>query len=198
MIEIFNYCGIVAFAISGALTGIKNKMDWFGVMVLGITCAFGGGLFRDILLHKEIPWMFENWTYLVVALITSLLCLIPKFNKRFDKLNKALLIMDTIGISVFSVVGAKAVIDYGNTLYTIFVGTITAVGGGIICDLFADQKPRIFVSDFYASSCILGIFAMIIFWQVNQQYAVIVGAAVVIATRALAIQKNWGKNPKNK
>ena len=191
MIELFNYCGIIAFAISGALTGIKNKMDWFGVTVMGITCAFGGGLFRDILLKKDIPWMFENWTYLVVGIIVSILCLVPKFNKKFDGLNKVLMLMDTIGLSLFSVVGARAVIEMNNVFYTIFVGTITAVGGGVICDLFADQMPRIFIGDFYASSCIIGIIVMIFLWDINEQYSMVIAAIIILLIRIIAIKRKW-------
>lgn len=191
MIEIFDYIGIIAFAISGALTGIRKNMDWFGVVVLGLTCALGGGLTRDLFLQRQIPLCFENWMYIVVAIIASIFTLIPSFNKHFQGVNKWLILMDTIGISVFSMVGAKEVIVYDNVFYTIFIGTVTATGGGILCDLFANQKPRIFVGEFYACSCIIGIIVMYVVYQFNTEVSMLVGSFSIIVIRYLAVKYNW-------
>lgn len=187
----FDYIGIIAFAISGALTGIRKNMDWFGVVVLGLTCALGGGLTRDLFLHKEIPSCFESWTYIVVAILASIATLFPKFNKRFEGVNKTLIFMDTVGLSVFTMVGAKSVIGYENLFYTVFIGTITATGGGILCDLFADQKPRIFVGEFYACSCIVGIIVMYYLYPYNNNLSIFLGAFTVFFIRYLAVKYNW-------
>lgn len=76
LLTILEYVGTIAFAISGALLAIENKMDILGVMILGCTTAVGGGLFRDILIGRPMPLMFENPTYVIVACLTTLVVFI--------------------------------------------------------------------------------------------------------------------------
>ena len=194
MITIFKCLGVIAFSVSGALTAIKRKLDWFGIIVLGLTCAFGGGLIRDCFLNKEIPSVFEEWTYLLISLFVTVMIQIPSFKKRIDSLNYVLVVMDTIGLGLFSVIGARTVIAYGNIFYTVFIGTLTAVGGGVIADIFANQKPRIFVSDIYASSCVIGIIVMSLLWKISNDMATLIGAIIIIVIRFIAVKYGLGSN----
>ena len=103
--------GTIAFAVSGAMTALRKNMDIFGVSVLGVTTAVGGGMVRDLILGSVPPAMFRSPVYAGVAVITSIFvfCMaaigkLKEENRHFDLM---LFWMDTLGLGVFSVLGAQ-------------------------------------------------------------------------------------------
>jgi uncharacterized membrane protein YeiH len=165
----FEIVGVVAFAISGALVGIKKKMDILGISILGLLVACGGGVIRDLVLGITPPMTFRNPIYATIAILTSIVVFIYMENapkKRSRKMqDRIMLIMDAIGLGIFTVMGI-------NTAYTqeqdyswfllIFVGVITGVGGGILRDIMAGDRPYVFVKHFYASASIIGAIVYVI------------------------------------
>ena len=147
--------GTVAFAISGACVAIEKKMDIFGVAILGLTTAVGGGIVRDVLLGVIPPAAFQHPVYSLLALLTSVIVFLPKVRGLAGKeKNLLLFLIDTIGLAIFTVVGVQAGMQYDNRYLAIFVGVITGVGGGVMRDVFAGNRPYIFIKHFY-STCIL-------------------------------------------
>lgn len=69
--------GTVAFAVSGAVLGIEKHMDIFGVGLLGITTAVGGGILRDLVVGLTPPRAFQDPIYLLVALGVSVVLFFP-------------------------------------------------------------------------------------------------------------------------
>lgn len=164
-IIIIELIGIIAFAISGAVVAIKKKFDLFGIIVLGVITAVGGGAIRDIILGIIPPTMFKNSLYVLVAFVTSCLSFIGaalaavkfKKNKKFfiDIVN----FFDAIGLGVFAVTGTNTAIVSGfsnNPFLAIFVGVITGIGGGMLRDIFAGKVPFVLYKDIYASAAIVG------------------------------------------
>ena len=164
--------GTVAFAVSGAMIAMHKKMDIFGVVILGLTTAVGGGVIRDIILGITPPATFVNPVYALVAVGTSLIVFLPFVQKLIVHERKIyeilLLFTDSIGLGVFSVMGVKTAYsqssEYGLFLL-IFVGVITGVGGGILRDLFAGNTPFIFVKHFYACASLIGTIACAVLWK---------------------------------
>ncbi len=155
--------GTAAFAISGVLVAKKQKLDLFGAIVLGLTTAVGGGAIRDILLGYTPPIMFRDPIYAAVAAVTSLLAFaLEKHSRVLEDSRKLSIILntaDTIGLGVFAASGINMVISSrygGNAFLAIFVGTITAVGGGILRDVLAGQIPMVLRKRIYAVAAILG------------------------------------------
>ena len=115
--EILEIVGTIAFAFSGALVGVKKKHDLFGVMVLGIVTALGGGTIRDVLIGNIPPMMFRNYRYAVIAAVVSLLTFIIAYNLRKDLgkytafLNSLLNVMDALGLGAFTIGGMNAAIS---------------------------------------------------------------------------------------
>ena len=72
----FELIGAVAFAISGAALAVKKHMDLFGVAVMGMTTAVGGGILRDMLLGLTPPAALKDPLQALVAIATSLLLFI--------------------------------------------------------------------------------------------------------------------------
>lgn len=199
LLLVLEIIGTVAFAASGAMVAIKKGMDVFGVIVLGLTTAVGGGAIRDIILGQTPPAMFLNPIYALIATGVSIILFLPFIQKYLKKSHKVydllMIIADAIGLGVFSVVGVSVAISVDitdNLFLTVFVGVITGVGGGVIRDLFAGQTPFIFVKYFYASASIIGTLASALLVEpLGASYALIIGAVLIICLRLLAAYFHW-------
>lgn len=195
----FELLGTAAFAVSGALTAVNKKMDVLGVMILGLTTATGGGIIRDIVLGYTPPAAFRNPIYSLVALLTSLIIFLPPVRRSIGRhetaFNNVLEVVDAIGLGVFTVIGIQAAHAetnaHGVYLY-LFVGVVTGVGGGVLRDIFAGEKPSIFVEHIYATASILGAAVCVILWEpAGRAAAMLAGLAVVVVLRVLAAFNKW-------
>lgn len=196
---LFEIIGTIAFAASGAFMGQKKQMDLLGICVLGCVTAVGGGIIRDLILGITPPKTFENPVYIVIAVATSLVCSLPAITKKLRAQtildSKAMLIMDSIGLGVFTVIGiqtAKALNSDHNLFLLVFVGVITGVGGGVIRDVLAGMRPYIFVKHFYACASLIGAILCVLLWDVMDITAnVTISALAVVILRLLAAKFRW-------
>lgn len=194
--------GTVAFAASGAMVGVERNMDIFGVSVLGVVTAVGGGMIRDIVLGIIPPNVFTNPVYALVATITSCLVFLVFYWKRqlleghmrltYDRV---MLVMDSIGLGIFTVVGVNTGIRSGymdNAFLLVFLGTITGVGGGLMRDMMAGVPPYIFVKHIYACASIVGAVVCVYMNRfVGNVEAMMVACFVIILIRYLAAHYRW-------
>lgn len=194
--------GTVAFAASGAMVGVERNMDIFGVSVLGVVTAVGGGMIRDIVLGIIPPNVFTNPVYALVATITSCVVFLVFYWKRqlleghmrltYDRV---MLVMDSIGLGIFTVVGVNTGIRSGymdNVFLLVFLGTITGVGGGLMRDMMAGVPPYIFVKHIYACASIVGAIVCVYTYRwFGVVFSLIFGSAAVILTRYLAAHYRW-------
>ena len=184
--------GTVAFAISGACVAIEKKMDIFGVAILGLTTAVGGGIVRDVLLGVIPPAAFQHPVYSLLALLTSVIVFLPKVRGLAGKENNLLLfLIDTIGLAIFTVVGVQAGMQYDNRYLAVFVGVITGVGGGVMRDVFAGNRPYIFIKHFYACASLAGALLCAFAWHRGELLSMVTGAAVIVILRFLAAKYHW-------
>lgn len=200
---ICEFVGTIAFAISGVITSIEKKLDIFGALVLGTVTAVGGGILRDVILGYLPPAAFKNPVYAVTAIVTSFLVFVlayflgAKIKSHFNIYNHIINIFDSIGLAVFIVTGVNSAIDCGfgeNAFLTIFVATLTGVGGGVLRDMMAGRVPKILRKRVYALAAIIGaiVYHQIIFHNLlPQNIAVIVGAGLVLLIRILATVFHW-------
>lgn len=202
MIYIMEMLGTVAFASSGAMLGIERKMDIFGVNVLGITTAVGGGMIRDLILGVNPPVMFQHSSYAMAAIVTStVLFLIVYIRAQFFSgsiavwYDRIMLFCDTIGLGIFTVVGSYAAVSAGyeeNRFLIVFVGVLTGVGGGMIRDMMAGITPFIFVKHVYAVASLAGALLFIVLYpRCGRLESMMLGAAAVMALRLLAAHYRW-------
>ncbi len=193
--------GTVAFASSGALTAFKKNMDIFGVNVLAIITAVGGGCIRDLIIGRTPPIMFIRPIYALVAMITcNLLFLLFYWKKSLFKnrfmttYEKLMTILDAIGLGIFTVTGVSTGMDmgYGDNLFLLlFLGVITGVGGGVLRDVLATQKPYILVKHVYACASLSGALLCALLWPLGSLPAMWFGAATVLLIRILALIFHW-------
>lgn len=156
LISIFEIFGTIAFAVSGALIAIEKKLDIFGVIILSITTAVGGGIFRDIILGITPPVAFKDPTYCIISAISAILTFY--FYKKISSLKNVILILDAIGLGVFTALGSNAAIIHGYTspFIVVCMGLFTGIGGGILRDVFVKRIPFVFKREIYAVASILG------------------------------------------
>lgn len=183
--------GTVAFAASGVLAAMHKKMDIFGIAILGLTTAVGGGILRDLVLNITPPSVFCDPLYAATALVTVLVMFIPGVAKYIAKAEKRLLVMDSIGLSVFTVLGIRTGMATGNPYLAIFVGVLTGVGGGVIRDLFTGERSYIFVKHFYACASIIGALITAVLWPCGEFIAMASGATAIFLLRILAATFRW-------
>lgn len=201
VIFIMEIIGTVAFASSGAMLAIQKEMDIFGVCVLGATTSVGGGMIRDLLLGILPPGMFSKPVYVLTALGVSvaLFCLIYRKRDLFRggfalAYDRVMLVFDAVGLAVFTVVGINTAwqAGYRQQFLPAFVGVITGVGGGLLRDVMAQEKPYILTKHVYACASIAG--ALVCVWGyglLGRLGAMLAGAAVVLLIRFLAVRYRW-------
>lgn len=198
-ILILELAGTMAFAASGAITALKRGMDLFGVCILGLTTAVGGGVIRDVILGNTPPATFLNPIYASVALVTSLVLFLPRirhllmWDQRLYDLS--MLILDSLGLGIFTVVGIR--IAWRSTaeptlFLLVFVGVVTGVGGGVLRDVMAGDTPYIFVKHIYACASLAGALVCAGLWRpAGEVAAILAGAGVVVLIRFLSAHYRW-------
>ena len=191
--------GTIAFAVSGAIVGIQKKMDLFGVSILGLTTAVGGGIMRDLILNITPPAAFRTPIFAVTAVIVSIIVFLrPVYSSLEQKgtvYDILLLIMDSIGLGLFTVIGvqvAQTSSADANLFLITFVGVLTGVGGGILRDVFAGNTPYVFVKHFYACASIIGAWACALLWPVlGDIFSMVIGAVLTTILRLFAAYYRW-------
>lgn len=191
--------GVAASAVSGTLTAIKKEMDVFGVVTLGLTAAVGGGIVRDLVLGITPPKTFQDPKYALMAIAVSLAVFLMVYahklhyeTKLFDKV---LLFMDTIGLATYTMVGVGVAFSQTQTyspFLLVFVGVVTGVGGGVMRDLFAGDRPYIFVKHVYACASLIGaVVTIVLRGIVGETLSTVAGMAVIIVMRGLSAHYKW-------
>ncbi|MCR4732159.1 MAG: TRIC cation channel family protein [Lachnospiraceae bacterium] len=211
IISIMDYIGTIAFAISGAMVAIEKEMDLFGIMILALVTATGGGFIRDLTIGTIPPMVFRDPTYMILSFITAVCVFLivlwirrhqnftspEKKAKLSASYQKLLLITDSLGLAAFTVDGVFAgrrlsAPDDTNAYLVIFLGVITGVGGGVIRDIFAAQKPYIFVRHIYAVASLAGAAAAAFLpLVISDRKAQGISFVLVLLIRYLAAHYKW-------
>ncbi len=196
--------GTIAFASSGAMLGIRKNMDIFGVNVLGITTAVGGGCVRDLLLGIHPPKMFQNFAYVGTAILTSCLLFVVFFIKKellestfLEHYERVMSALDAVGLGIFTVMGIRTAMDlegshFDHWFLLVFVGVATGIGGGMMRDVMAGETPFVFIKHVYACAALIGAFLYIFLCRaVPDIGAMLVSSSTVVAVRLLAAHYRW-------
>lgn len=192
VLYLLDLMGTVAFAISGALAGVRKNMDLYGISVLSLVTAVGGGTIRDVLVGRIPPFIFRDYNYIVLSLLSALLVFF--FYRKVERGYNTLLIMDALGLGVFTVIGVKVGIDYNiGFIGAIFMGVMTGTFGGMIRDILQGEIPLVLRKEVYASACLLGgAVYLILFKLLGYNFiTVLVSILVVFTLRMIAIWRNW-------
>lgn len=187
--------GTFVFAISGAIVGVRQRLDIFGVLVLSFAASSAGGIMRDVLIGSVPPAAIEDWRYLIAALLAGLLIFIwfPRYLQS-SKVQHLVLIFDAAGLGLFAVIGTQKALGYGlNPVMAPLLGMLSGIGGGMLRDVLVAEIPNVLRSDLYAVAALAGAVVVVIGDQVgiSPSVAAIVGAALCFCLRLLAIYRGW-------
>ena len=187
-IDIIDYIGTFAFAISGIRLASAKKFDWFGAYVVGLVTAIGGGTTRDLLLNITPFWMTQP-SYLIVTGVALFFVIL--FRKHLVHLNNTIFIFDAIGLALFVVVGIERSLDAGFPFWVaIIMGMVTGSVGGMLRDILINEVPLIFRKDIYALACVFGGFVFLFCYKLNFSTILteILTAVSVILVRIIAVK----------
>jgi uncharacterized membrane protein YeiH len=151
----FDLLGVVAFGLSGALLGIRQRFDLFGIVALSAVTGTGGGMIRDALIGATPATALRDWRYLACTLAAALGAVL--LARLLARLERSILVFDAFGLGVFAFTGTSAALGAGLPfLGCVVVGVITGVGGGMLRDLLAGQVPLVLRREVYATAAALG------------------------------------------
>lgn len=199
--NIIELIGITAFAIAGVFVGIEYGLDIFGILVVSLCSALAGGIMRDLVVGSIPPTCFVHPEYIITVLIAVFVSLV--FFKVWDKkmtkksvqnMRRFVDFLDAIGLGVFTVSGCQIAISqgYGNNFnLMIFVGTITAIGGGVLRDLLAGRKPIVMRKEVYALVAVTGsVLYYYIYDKVSANLSLYITASFITILRVIA---SWSR-----
>ena len=198
---ILEVVGTAAFAVSGALIGIRRQLDLFGVVLVGCITAVGGGVLRDLFLNRFPPAIFTDLPLFAVAAGCALtvfliaLCAAGRFERFGRRLESVNNFFDAVGLAAFSVVGTEIACSTeqeANAVFCVTMGVVTGIGGGILRDILVDQTPNVLQKQIYALASIFGAAAYYVIrgsWSRVAAPAIAIPAVILI--RILATVFHW-------
>ena len=194
LLAAFNYAGIFVFAISGAVAGIRRKADLFGIAVLAFAASCCGGILRDILIGSLPPENIRSWEPLAVSFAAAVATVI--FHPLLaGKLNNPVQVFDAFGLGLFTVIGAEKALFFGiGPVWAMLLGMITGIGGGMVRDILLAHVPQVLRTEIYATASLAGAAIAVggrIWPVIPIAWSMILGAAVCITLRCLALRYKW-------
>ncbi|MER5179974.1 trimeric intracellular cation channel family protein [Streptomyces sp. NPDC002896] len=186
--------GIFVFAISGALLAVRKNFDVFGIAVLAEVTALGGGLLRDLIIGAVPPAAFTDLGYFVMPMVAA--ALVFFLHPEVERIQTGVNVFDAAGLGLFCVTGTTKAYEYGLGLTaSAALGLATAVGGGVLRDIIANEVPSLvrWDRDLYAVPAMVGATMVALCIKFDAVSAVTSGIAVVTAfvLRLLAMRYHW-------
>lgn len=188
LLNVIEFLGTFAFAISGIRHAAAKHFDWFGGFVCGIAVAIGGGTLRDMMLGVTPFWMTSS-IYLICTLIAQMFVII--FAHSLKRLDNTWFFFDTLGLALFTVAGLQKTLDCGHPFWVaIIMGTITGSAGGVIRDVLLNNVPVIFKKEIYAMASVVGGAA---YWGLvecgcDMTVSVIIAFVLIVLIRIFAVK----------
>ncbi len=184
------------------MTAIERKLDLFGILLLSIVTALGGGTIRDVLLGHVPPRMFDSYEYVLMAVLCGLAVFLvaryfrESYQKHRIRISNINNVFDAIGLGVFSVIGVQAAINSGfgqNWFFAITLGLITGVGGGVLRDIMSQGLPAVLHKHIYAVAAIAGAVCYYALYRLGQNDKLAMGISIVLTfvIRILATRYEW-------
>ncbi|MEE8181188.1 MAG: trimeric intracellular cation channel family protein [Nitrosopumilaceae archaeon] len=192
-IYILDLFGTMAFAVTGAFKAIEHKSDIVGIIILATITGVAGGTIRDIVLGEFPTNSISDPAYVIITVATGVVIffLYSHLKKHWNVFLK----FDAIGLGVFTIIGATFAFNiFGlNYLAMVLAGVLTAIGGGILRDVFVNEVPIVFIKELYASASFVGvtIFYLLLLAGIELYAATIAGIIIITGLRLVAMKYNW-------
>ncbi len=183
--------GTVVFAVTGLLAASRKQLDLFGAIVIAMVTAVGGGTLRDLIMDVPVFWT-QQTLYVYLIVVSAIFMFV--YARYFDVPMRLLLVLDALGLAVFTVIGAQKAFELGfSDPIVIMFGIMTGVVGGVIRDVLVGEVPLIFRKEIYATASFLGASVLLLGFHFlpSRELAIVLAIIVVFGLRLLAIHKNY-------
>jgi uncharacterized membrane protein YeiH len=184
--------GTFVFALSGALAGVRRRLDFFGIMVLSFAAANSGGIARDVLIGATPPAAISDWRYLAVSVLAGVLTFF--WHPAVERLQTPVLVFDGAGLALFAVAGTqKALAFHLNPVMAAVLGMVTGIGGGIVRDVLLTEVPTVLRAEVYAVAALAGAAVVVTghLLAFPSPLVALAGALLCFGIRVLAILRSW-------
>ncbi len=192
LVLILDLGGSFAFALSGAMAGVRRQLDMFGILVLSFAASTFGGIARDILIGSVPPSALKDWRYLAISVAAGLLCFF--WSAFIEKLRNAVSILDAMGLALCAVAGTEKALALGlSPVMAALLGMLTGIGGGVARDVLLAEIPAVLRSDLYAVAA-LGGATVVVAGSVFHLSVIITalgGGLLCFGLRIMAIRRGW-------
>ncbi len=192
VLEVAEFIGIVAFALSGFWVAVKERLDILGCFIASFLSALGGGVIRDVTVLK-LPFAFENTYPTAIVIAVIFFAFLARLHERsYLEDGKIFLISDTVGLASFSITGALVGIEAGlGIVGTALLALVTAVGGGVLRDILLNRVPFMLKEDFYGTVSILAGISVFLIYDSEREWVLIPIFVFAVFLRLWAAHKGW-------
>ena len=192
VLTVLELLGVFVFALSGASLAVEKQLDLFGVLVLAVVTALGGGLLRDVLLGDTPPVALRESRYLVVALVAGAVVFLG--SSLIEPIATPVLVFDAAGLGLFVATGTAKALHAGmGAVPAITLGCLTGIGGGMARDVLVGVVPVVLRRELYAVPAVVGAAVVTVGDGVGAPGAATAGlaAVVVLIVRVVAVWRDW-------
>ncbi|HWD80938.1 MAG TPA: trimeric intracellular cation channel family protein [Kribbella sp.] len=192
VLHVLDLVGIFVFGITGALVGVRKKLDVFGIQVLALVTGLGGGFIRDVLIGQVPPAALRDWRYLVVPIAAGLLTFF--LHPGIGRVERLVNIFDAAGLALFCVTGTLKAIDFGlSPISAAMLGVLSGIGGGVLRDVLSGRVPVVLRSEIYAIPALIGAGIVVIaaWLEYHALWVPIAAALTCFTIRLIAIRRGW-------
>jgi uncharacterized membrane protein YeiH len=197
LLDFFDLVGTIAFALSGGMMAVRKNMDLFGIILLSIVTAIGGGIIRDVLLGITPPFCFTDSKYFLIGIVSGLIVFLVYTG--LEKFINVIIAFDAIGLSAFAVIGTVKAYPLVGPIGAVVLGTMSGIAGGIIRDTISMEIPFVLRKEVYAFACILGcsLYCVLVKLNIAEDLSMLISIFIIIAVRLIAVkyQLNLPKKP---
>lgn len=189
---VLDLAGTFVFALSGAMAGVRYRLDLFGVLVVSVVAATAGGILRDVLIGAVPPAAIDDWRYIVVSCVAGLMAF--RWHPLIEKLQHPVLVFDGAGLALFAVTGtSKALAFELDPVGAVLLGVLTGTGGGALRDILVAKPPTVLRSELYAVTALAGAVVVVLgdLADLPARPIALAGAALCFSLRLAAIRRGW-------
>ena len=191
-LRVLDLVGTFVFALSGAVSGVKHRIDLFGVLVLSFVAATAGGIVRDVLIGAIPPAAIQDWRYITLSIVAGLVTFF--WYSLIAKMKSPVQIFDALGLGLFAISGAgKAIAFHLGPGAAILMGVLTAIGGGMARDVLVSEVPVVFTAELYAVAALVGASVVVVGNLVFPSSVPVatIGGITCVVLRLMAIRNRW-------
>lgn len=192
LLVVLDLAGTFVFALSGALVGVRHRLDLFGVLVLAFAAATAGGIARDLIIGAVPPPAIADPRYFVVPVIAGLITFL--WHPVVTRLQAAVLVLDGAGLALFAVSGAVKALEFGlGPVAAVLLGGLTGIGGGMVRDVLVSEVPTVFRAELYAVAALAGAAVVVMgdLAGLSAPAVALAGALVCFGLRMIGVRRGW-------